>query len=240
MVGIYYILNKVNNKMYVGQSVNIKSRIANHRWKLRHGLHTREIQKDFNIYGESSFEFGVFIECEEWELNTFEEYFIFGLDLYLYGYNSNYGGESPIFFEEFKSNCKQNMIGKFTGSRNPNYGKHLSEETRKKISDSKRGTIPWNKGMTFSKDISLTRGMGGKTHSEESKAKMGKSIVMLTLEYEFIKKFNTMKEASDFTNISKASICRCCKATRGNQKCKNYIFMYSDDYDLYVNTEVSE
>lgn len=31
MVGIYYILNKANNKMYVGQSVNIKSRIANHR-----------------------------------------------------------------------------------------------------------------------------------------------------------------------------------------------------------------
>lgn len=49
-----------------------------------------------------------------------------------------------------------------------------------------------------------------------------------------------MKEASDFTNISKASICRCCKATRGNQKCKNYIFMYSDDYDLYVNTEVNK
>ena len=39
MSGIYIIRNKINYKVYVGQSVNTKLRIANHKNLLRNNKH---------------------------------------------------------------------------------------------------------------------------------------------------------------------------------------------------------
>lgn len=34
------------------------------------------------------------------------------------------------------------------GSKNPNFGKKMSEEQKKRISLSRKGIVPWNKGLT--------------------------------------------------------------------------------------------
>ena len=33
MIGIYKITNEVNNKVYIGQSINIEKRVKEHFWK---------------------------------------------------------------------------------------------------------------------------------------------------------------------------------------------------------------
>ncbi|CAM3707623.1 hypothetical protein BSI_39410 [Bacillus inaquosorum KCTC 13429] len=56
--GIYKIVNKINIKVYIGSSVNIESRHQGHKRDLRNGKHHNYLlQKDWDKYGEKSFEF---------------------------------------------------------------------------------------------------------------------------------------------------------------------------------------
>lgn len=65
MVGIYKIVNKKNNKVYIGQSVNIKQRWALHKSELRNKYHENiYLQNAWNKYGEDSFDFSVIEECD--------------------------------------------------------------------------------------------------------------------------------------------------------------------------------
>ena len=59
--------------------------------------------------------------------------------------------------EEFGKKSSERMKGRFVGEKSPMYGKHLSEETKRKISEAKRGQQPW---------------MKGKHHTAEAKAKI--------------------------------------------------------------------
>ena len=52
-IGIYLIRNKANNKVYVGQSVDIKQRWYNHKRGRRNDTHDNEhLQKAYNKYGK--------------------------------------------------------------------------------------------------------------------------------------------------------------------------------------------
>jgi group I intron endonuclease len=54
--GIYFIINLENGKVYVGQTNNIKSRIAGHFRDLKRGKHcNRHLQSAFEKYGEEKF-----------------------------------------------------------------------------------------------------------------------------------------------------------------------------------------
>ena len=58
MTGIYYITNKENGKIYVGCSGNVFKRWNQHLDMLRSGRHhSYKLQKDYDIFGESVFEF---------------------------------------------------------------------------------------------------------------------------------------------------------------------------------------
>lgn len=60
MVGIYKIKNKVNHKVYIGESINVKARWSHHRSDLRKGTHhSKYLQADWNKYGEKAFKFSV-------------------------------------------------------------------------------------------------------------------------------------------------------------------------------------
>lgn len=61
--GIYKIINIVNNKFYIGSTVNTKRRRARHFSELRTNKHNNKyLQTAWNKYGESSF---IFIVVEE-------------------------------------------------------------------------------------------------------------------------------------------------------------------------------
>ena len=56
--GIYVITCIKNQKHYIGQSKNVKSRLCAHKNKLRRGIHENlTLQKDFNQYGQNLFLF---------------------------------------------------------------------------------------------------------------------------------------------------------------------------------------
>lgn len=181
--GIYMIQNKVNNKMYIGQAVDIERRWGDHR----HGLanrcnENRHFINAWKSYEEENFEFTILLECEESDLNMYEEYYIFELMTYDHrvGYNKTYGGGSGRPTEEVKRKISESKKGKqlseehkrklsesrkgeknpnygngdkIRGEKNPNYGRHHSEEAKRKLSESQKG----------------------RHHSEETKRKMSES-----------------------------------------------------------------
>lgn len=77
MIGIYKITNQVNGKVYIGQSVNIKQRWAEHKANLRNNKHENSyLQNAWNKYGEANFIFEVIEKCSKDELDDKEIFWI--------------------------------------------------------------------------------------------------------------------------------------------------------------------
>lgn len=77
MNGVYKICNKVNGKIYVGSSNNIKVRWAKHKALLRHHYHPNShLQAAWDKYGEENFEFSLIESCSVEKLLIREQFFI--------------------------------------------------------------------------------------------------------------------------------------------------------------------
>lgn len=93
--GIYKIENKINNKIYIGQSKNIRSRIYNHKKRLALGNHYNlHLQESYNKHGLNCFNFETIEYCAEDSLNEREIFWIKKLDTFNNGYNLTEGGNS--------------------------------------------------------------------------------------------------------------------------------------------------
>ena len=94
---IYEIRNKINNKIYIGQTINPYNRKIRHFGDLRAGKHDNpHLQKAFLKYGEENFEFNILLKlsnCTVYELDEKEIEYIKKYDSYLNGYNCNKGGQ---------------------------------------------------------------------------------------------------------------------------------------------------
>lgn len=143
--GVYLLVNKINNKIYVGSSLNINKRIRRHFNELRKNIHYNiHLQNGFNKYGESSFNSEI-IEKNVLEENitTKEQFYIdkFKSHDFKYGYNICEYAYTTLGYkhsEETKKKMsfeKRNNREKYAryGKEHWNYGNKHSEETKKKM-----------------------------------------------------------------------------------------------------------
>lgn len=98
MIGIYKITNKLNNKVYIGQSVNISYRWTAHRcrpFNKNSNQYNNPLYKAIRKYGIENFQFEVLEECLKSELNDKEKYYIslFKSTDPKKGYNLTTGGQ---------------------------------------------------------------------------------------------------------------------------------------------------
>lgn len=161
--GIYIIKNLDNGKIYVGQSLDVKRRMRDHKYKLDKGTHgNRFLQRAYNSGQRFSFE--VYLYCSEDELDDNEINAIkkFNSSNNKYGYNLELGGNDNRKVSEYVRALKR-------GANNPMYGKNLSEKHRNAIRESNRGT---NSKLNEEKvkDIKI-------------KLSQGKGLVEISLEY---------------------------------------------------------
>jgi len=88
--GIYKIENIINHKIYIGSSINLKSREYKHFWMLNNNIHDNNyLQNSFNKFGENFFIFSILEKCEPELLIEKENYYIneYKSNDYNYGYN---------------------------------------------------------------------------------------------------------------------------------------------------------
>lgn len=97
-IGIYKIENKINGKVYIGQSQNIFKRWSVHGNKNKANNCNMVISKAISKYGVENFRFEILELCIKEELNTKEKYWVSVYNSYKNGYNSTTGGDAPDEF----------------------------------------------------------------------------------------------------------------------------------------------
>lgn len=91
MIGIYKITNKINGKIYVGQSNNIKRRFWEHQ---NRGTASRiPVDAAIEKYGSENFQYDIIEECPVEKLNERETYWIKHFNSIENGYNLSEGGD---------------------------------------------------------------------------------------------------------------------------------------------------
>lgn len=99
--GIYKITNLINNKIYIGQSVDIYTRWA--KYKSIKYCHNEHLRNSFLKYGINNFLFEIIEICNEKDLDEEEKYYIQKFNSFEHGYNQTKGGHNNY---ETKRNYK--------------------------------------------------------------------------------------------------------------------------------------
>ena len=90
VAGIYEIRNTLNNKVYVGSSINMKKRMQTHKYELVKGVHcSAHLQAAWGKYGVDAFTFRPVLVCSRENLIMYEQIVCDGFQANdrLYGYN---------------------------------------------------------------------------------------------------------------------------------------------------------
>ena len=142
MYTIYVHKNKINGKCYVGMTKNDSPK---NRWRYGYGYcHQPKFYNAIKKYGWDNFEHNIICHCLKEDVDRLEKYYIQKYDSINNGYNLDSGG------------CKMKTLSEATklkiSKHNAKFwkGKHLSEETRRKLSEVRTGKISPKKGKPYS------------------------------------------------------------------------------------------
>ena len=105
MCGIYKIENLINGKIYIGKSVDINYRIANHKsesFNPKSNAYDTAIHRAIRKYGLNNFSFEVIEECDRSNLSEREKYWIDYYNTFKKGYNMTLGGEGRPMIDELQ------------------------------------------------------------------------------------------------------------------------------------------
>ena len=103
-----------------------------------------------------------------------------------FGYNIDNGGNCPT--EDMKNHLRE-----------LNLGKHHTEESRKKMSESRKGRIPWNKDVPTKKEV-----------IEKIAIAQSLSTFQYSIDGELIAIYKSVREAARMTGLQSGAIGRCC------------------------------
>ena len=196
---VYVHTNKINGKMYVGQTIHGKR--PHKRWDNGNGyINCPYFYRAIKKYGWENFDHEVVANnLTAQEADSFEILLIKQLDTMNpnNGYNVEPGGaKNKTISDATRKKISESHMGdknpmygvRLTGEKNGMYGKHLSDETKRKISAAISGENNPNYGKKLSDEqkqkISKARlgkyagensYMYGRHHTEDTKKKIGEA-----------------------------------------------------------------
>jgi len=188
---IYKIINKINNKIYIGQTTEKNGVSGRYRGNnIEKYTNNKHLKNSINKYGIENFKI---IDCidianNKEELDNKEIYWI----EYYQSYDSNYGYNK--------------QKGGYNGTPN--------EETKKKMSDNnwlKNGGIPWNKGKKNVYSAETLQKMSD-NHADFNRGNHPRAIKVICTTTNMI--FDCIRSAAIFYKCDESSILKCCKGTQ--------------------------
>lgn len=101
--GIYFIKNVITEEYYVGQSMDVDTRIKTHFHSLATNKHTnKQLQESVNTYGISNFTFEICVYAPMRSLNSLEKYYTNKYDSINNGFNNYHRGVNRESFSNSK------------------------------------------------------------------------------------------------------------------------------------------
>lgn len=187
MFSIYILKNKINNKVYIGQTIkSLQRRLVVHRAAGNTKNPKTKIARAIKKYGKENF----FIELinssyTQEEADKLECFYIEKFNSIKYGYNISPGGEAKRnVTAETRKRLAKGMKGKFhsketiqlmsesnSGIKNPFYGKNHTYEVKNILSKHRRGEGSPTAKLT-EKDIIVIRELLSQNVKQKEIAKM--------------------------------------------------------------------
>ena len=165
---IYKATNKVTGKSYIGRTtMSLNRRIRMHiNNSLNIGNNTY-FHNAIRKHGQDNFKWKIIAKCfSKEELNNVEIEMIEKYNTLKNGYNLSLGGSSNAGYKHTKEVIEKRSK-MYKGKGNNFYGKHHSDEAKKKISESRKG-----KKLSVEIKQKLREISTGKKHTKESIKKM--------------------------------------------------------------------
>lgn len=180
--GVYMIKNTLNEKKYIGSSINIKRRLYDHFHKLtKNTHHNKHLQAAWNKYGEKHFAFQVLETCEPIK-------------------------DTILFLEQKYLDLKPEYNNApIAGS---NFGCKQSKESRLKRSLSCKGII--NTRSIKWKDYASCDVQPAHIKISEYIKSMRKPVIKYSLDGEYIEEYSSISDAARKNNVVRSGIRDCC------------------------------
>ena len=157
MIGIYKITNP-KGKIYIGQSVDIKTRMYGHN---NPNSECKKLKNSINKYGWDKHTVEVLEECKVEDLNERERFYQDKYNSIAEGLNiraQSTSDRSGYFNEEFRAKCRARGNGKLgfkhkevTKEKMRKAGLNQSEEKKKAISESMKRVWAERKAKSYEK-----------------------------------------------------------------------------------------
>jgi len=213
-----YILIFPNKKLYIGITNNTYA-----RWKNGKGYENQVVGRAILKYGwDNIYHIVIYNELSIKTACQLEKDYIKYYDTInpLNGYNCSIGGESGS--KGYRWNHIQLL--KLKGKNHHNYGKHLSKETKLRISESSKGKTFSEQSKEKNRQSHIGKSIyDNKTDDEIIKINKKKTLNMCGKDNPKSKSvicintgeiFDTVKKAQDKYGVSDGNICACCKGKR--------------------------
>lgn len=198
-VAIYKVTNILNGKMYIGQSIHPKRRFTEHKNGSKSKILSAAIQK----YGEENFKFDILCWCPDKSYaDMVEMKLIEAHDTRMVGYNICIGGEGlgsgkdhPKFGMKATDETRRRIAESKMGELNPMFGKENTPEQKAKISESLLGReITWGDKISEAK-----KGIRTSDHH---------LVPIVCKKEDDLRYYSTIQEAADALGVSRGSIWR--------------------------------
>jgi group I intron endonuclease len=176
---VYETTNLINNKKYIGKhsTTNIDDGYLGSGIVLKQAI---------NKYGRKNFKRKILVivdseeEAYEYEQKLITKKIIESNDYYnimLGGEGCGSGKNHPMYGKQMSEESKKKISNSLKGKNHPMYGKHFSDEHNNKISESQRGENGnmWGKKASKETKQKMSKAHKGKQISEETKIKISKS-----------------------------------------------------------------
>lgn len=204
-----------NGKRYIGQTCLVPEK----RWNNGHGYdQCTYMHRAIEKYGWDSFRHDILCVVHSRKLaNLFEQHYIDKFNTFdeRYGYNLTKGGQGVVgcVWDEER---KKERSKKISGKGNPMYGRHHSEEVRRKMSENRKGKYISPEMREFRTNVLL-----------EANKKRQTPIRQLDMDGNVVATYEGISAASRITGINHSSIANCCLGKR--DKTHGFRWEYIDE-----------